>query len=82
MPDAEDTECVRGISVAALPSSLESCASSFGGSDFKGESRHGDSYTGAPDPKWRASTDPRSSIGVKILRDLDWDDSDLGCGGD
>lgn len=35
---------------------------------------------GGPTPKWRANTEPRSSMGVKILRDLE--ERDRWCGGD
>lgn len=49
--------------------------STFSGSGFNGESVLGESVLGesecGPNPKCCASTEPRSSIGVKMLRDLD-----------
>lgn len=54
-----------------------SCAGADSGLTI--ESVRGDILTGGgPTPKWRASTEPRSSMGVKMLRDLDgWPSSIL-----
>lgn len=82
--EIEEIDCVRDVSARTrggggggitglvdLPSFKSSCI----GSGLMLVSLRGDSFVGGPNPKCRANTDPRSSMGVKMLRDLD--ESDL-----
>lgn len=86
---AAGIDCVRCGSATALGGAggtgwlndLPSVGSSWPASALTGISLRGDS-TGGARGKWRARTDPRSSMGVNMLRDFEDDDSDLGCGGD
>lgn len=72
--DGLDSDPERGASVAALTGiDLELEKPCGSGSTLREWVFRGGSYVGAPAPKWRASTDPRSSIGVKMLRDLERD---------
>ena len=64
---AEDVGAGAGI---GRLDDLNSFGSPCNDSTFMEGSARGDS-TGTPRPKWRASTEPRSSMGVKMLRDLD-----------
>lgn len=88
--EIEEIDCVRDASARIRGGGgggitglvdLLSFESSCIGSGLMLLSPRGDSFVGGPTPKCRASTDPRSSMGVKMLRDLD--ESDLLCvGGD
>lgn len=81
--EREDIDWVRDVSVTArggggggisggLVVAFDSFWSSWVESNFTPASLRSNSLPGGmPDPKWRASTDPRSSIGVNMLRDLD-----------
>jgi hypothetical protein len=77
--ETEEVDCGRGGSGAGFAGSALELESSCDVSGLIFWFTRGGSYIEGPAPKCRASTDPPSSMGVKILRDLD---KNFGWGGD